>query len=85
MCYLWAIDLHYGPLATWKNNAQKMQLSSKVDKFAGYFGNNLALIFFMHDFFCAILSFWDVIDFVFFLRDWAVIWRKKNFDNNLSC
>ena len=44
----------------------KIQFSSKVAKFAGKIAIDLTLIFCMNDFFCAILSFWDKNDFVFF-------------------
>ena len=42
----------------------KIQLSLKVAKFAKQIGIDLALIFCMNDFFCAILSFWDIVIFV---------------------
>ena len=48
--------------------APKKSLSSNVAKLAGYSGFDLALIFCMNDFYCAILSFWDMIDFALFLR-----------------
>ena len=41
----------------------KIQLSSKVTKFAGYIGITLALIFCINDFFFTILSFWDTVNF----------------------
>ena len=44
----------------------QIQLSSKVAKFAGWIEIDLALIFCKNNFFCAILIFWDMINFVFF-------------------
>ena len=53
----------------------KIHLSSKEAKFVEQIWIDLALIFCMNDFFCAIASFWDMIDFFFFLQDLAEIWR----------
>ena len=53
----------YEKNASW---APKFFFLSKVDKLAGKIGIDLKLINCINDFFCAILSFWDMIDFVFF-------------------
>ena len=45
---------------------QKIEFPSKFAKFAGQIGIGLRLIFCIKDYFCAILSFSDMIDF--FLR-----------------
>ena len=46
--------------------APKIEISSKMTKLAGYNEIDLVIIFTMDDFFCAILNFGDMINFVFF-------------------
>ena len=46
----------------------KNSISSKVAEFASKIGNELMINFHLNDFLCAIFSFWDMIDFVFFLQ-----------------
>ena len=45
---------------------RKIQLSSKVAKFAKWIGIDLTLIFYINDFSCAILSFWNTDSFSIF-------------------
>ena len=87
-------DVHKWPphsemtISTWKirnmlkkccpNGAPKKYLSSRVSKFAGKIGIDLALIFSMNDFSCVILSFWDMIDFVFMFSTINLIWLLLN-------
>ena len=47
-------------------DSQKIRFSSNVAKFTGKIRIDLTMIFRTDDFFCAILSFCDMIDFVFF-------------------
>ena len=51
----------------------KIPISSKVAKFAGQIGIDLALIFCIYDFSFVILNFWDMIDLVYFFA--GRIWR----------
>ena len=49
-----------------QKDVQNIKFSWKVTKFAGKIGIDLMIIFCMNDFFCDIVSFWDMVDFVFF-------------------
>ena len=49
-----------------QKDAQKITFSSKVAQFAGRIAIDLKIIFRVNDIFCTILSFRDLIDFVFF-------------------
>ena len=58
------------------NGAPKHKLSSIVANFAGWIGIDLVLNFLHECFFFEILSFQDMVDFVFFcVWDFAEIWR----------
>ena len=67
--HVWALR----PFKRGRFGRSKIQLSSKVAKFAGWIGIDLTLNFCPYDFFCAILNFSDMINFVFFSRDSAEI------------
>ena len=60
-----------------QKHAQKIKFSSKVAKFAGTIGIDLTIIFCMNDFFCVILSFWDMIDFKNFVMHSGLSRNKK--------
>ena len=59
----------------------KIQFSSNVAKFERKIRIYMTLIFFLNDFSCEILSFGDIIDFVFFCRTW----QKFGYQLHLHC